>query len=44
VEIRWQGLLPDSQIDRLREAQIKRNLGVPSATVLSELGYPGPQG
>lgn len=40
IEIRWQGLLPDSQLDRLREAQIKRNLGVPSDTLLQELGYP----
>jgi hypothetical protein len=39
VEIRWQGLLPDSQMDRLREAQIKRGLGISAQTVLSELGY-----
>lgn len=38
-EVHWQGMLPDSEIDRLREAQIKRNLGVPKETILRELGY-----
>ncbi len=39
VEVRWQGLLPDSQIDRLREAQVKQSLGIPSDVILTELGY-----
>ena len=39
VEIRWQGLLPDSQIDRLREAQMKQSLGISSDVILTELGY-----
>lgn len=38
-EVHWQGMMPDSEIDRLREAQIKRNLGVPKETILRELGY-----
>src|SRR6188472_4700233 len=39
VEVRWQGLLPDSQIDRLREAQMKQSLGISSDIILAELGY-----
>src|SRR5450432_1179569 len=42
VQINWPSLLPDSELDHLREAQIKRNLGVPQDIVLRELGYEFP--
>jgi len=43
VEIRWPTLLPDSEMDRLREAQLKQSLGVGSDTLLRELGYTNDQ-
>lgn len=39
VEIHWPPMMPDSQMDQLREAQIKQSLGVPRDVILRELGY-----
>jgi hypothetical protein len=39
VEVRWPNLLPDSELEQLRQAQIKRDLGVPQDILLRELGY-----
>jgi hypothetical protein len=37
--INWPGILPDSQMEQLREAQAKMSLGIPQIVVLKELGY-----
>jgi hypothetical protein len=37
--INWPGILPDSQMEQLREAQAKLSLGIPQIVVLKELGY-----
>jgi hypothetical protein len=39
VEITFSSPLPEDVMERLREAQIKRELGVPAEQVLRELGY-----
>lgn len=44
VRLDWPDPLPDNQADRLREAQIKLQLGVPRKQVLAELGYSEEQG
>jgi hypothetical protein len=38
-EINWPGIIPDSTTDKLQEASLKVNLGVPRDIVLQELGY-----
>jgi hypothetical protein len=38
-QINWPGILPDSQMEQLREAQAKLNLGIAQSVVLRELGY-----
>jgi hypothetical protein len=38
-QINWPGMLPDSQMEQLHEAQAKINLGIPQVVVLRELGY-----
>ncbi|MFA5424430.1 MAG: phage portal protein [Phycisphaerae bacterium] len=39
VEVIFPNPLPDNMTDRLKEAQIKKELGVPAEQVLKELGY-----
>jgi len=39
VEIAFPGPLPENLTEKLQEAQIKRDLGVPQELVLKELGY-----
>ncbi len=39
IDINWPTAIPESDMDRLQEAQAKINLGVPRSVVLSELGY-----
>lgn len=39
VRIDWPSLLPENESQRLRDAQIKLELGVPREQVLQELGY-----
>jgi hypothetical protein len=39
IDINWPTALPESDMDRLREAQVKVALGVPRNVVLGELGY-----
>jgi hypothetical protein len=39
IDINWPTALPESDMDRLREAQVKVELGVPKNVVLAELGY-----
>ena len=39
LSIRWPDPIPVDERDRLREAQLKRDLGVPAEVVLAELGY-----
>jgi hypothetical protein len=39
VAIHWPNPIPLNEIERLEEAKLKRELGVPEATVLRELGY-----
>lgn len=39
VEIHWPNPLPVNEIERLEEARLKQQLGVPSDVVLRELGY-----
>lgn len=39
VEIHWPPMIPDAQIEQLREMQIKKSLGVPTDVILRELGY-----
>jgi hypothetical protein len=38
-QVNWPGILPDSQMQQLQEAQAKLNLGIPQVVVLRELGY-----
>jgi Phage portal protein, SPP1 Gp6-like len=40
VDILFPSPLPEDTMDKLKEAQIKKELGVPSEQVLRELGYP----
>jgi hypothetical protein len=39
IDVNWPTALPESDMDRLREAEVKMSLGVPRQVVLSELGY-----
>jgi hypothetical protein len=39
IDVNWPTALPESDMDRLQEAQAKVALGVPRAVVLAELGY-----
>ncbi len=39
IDINWPTALPESDMDRLQEAQAKVALGIPLHTVLTELGY-----
>lgn len=39
LTLRWPDPIPVDERDRLREAQLKRELGVPAEVVLAELGY-----
>jgi hypothetical protein len=39
IDINWPTALPESDMDRLREAQAKVSLGIPRDVVLAELGY-----
>ena len=39
IDINWPTPLPESDLDRLTEAQAKLALGIPRAVVLEELGY-----
>ena len=39
VDLHWPSPLPENQLEKLQEAQIKLNLGVDPALVRSELGY-----
>ena len=39
IEVVFPSPLPENMIERLREAQMKRELGVPAEQVLRELGY-----
>lgn len=44
VEIVFPSPLPENTMERLKEAQIKRELGVPAEQVLKELGYEAAEG
>jgi hypothetical protein len=44
VEIIFPSPLPENMMEKLREAQIKKELGVSTEQVLRELGYEVPQG
>ena len=39
IEIHWPSPLPENLMEKLQEAKLKRELGVPSEAVLRELGY-----
>jgi hypothetical protein len=39
IEILYPNPLPENMMEKLREAQIKKDLGVPQEKVLRELGY-----
>ncbi len=39
VEIIFLSPLPENMLEKLKEAQIKKELGVPAEQVLKELGY-----
>ena len=39
IDVNWPTALPESDMDRLTEAQAKLGLGVPREVVLRELGY-----
>jgi len=39
IRLDWPGLLPENEAQRLRDAQLKIELGVPRQQVLAELGY-----
>ncbi len=39
IDLNWPSALPENELERLQEAQLKLNLGIPRATVLTELGY-----
>lgn len=39
VEVVFPNPLPEDMLERLKEAQIKKDLGLPAETVLEELGY-----
>jgi hypothetical protein len=39
IDVNWPSALPESDMERLQEAQAKVQLGIPRHVVLSELGY-----
>ncbi len=39
IEIHWPSPLPENLMEKLQEAKLKRELGVPAEAVLRELGY-----
>jgi hypothetical protein len=39
IELHWPSPLPEDESRRLRDAQLKRQLGVPADRILAELGY-----
>jgi hypothetical protein len=39
VEVAFPSPLPENMMEKLKEAQIKKDLGVPTEQVLRELGY-----
>jgi hypothetical protein len=39
IEINWPSPLPENELERLTEAEVKSRLGVPKEIVLRELGY-----
>ncbi len=39
IDVNWPTALPESDMDRLQEAQVKLALGVPRPVILTELGY-----
>ncbi len=39
IELHWPSPLPENDLEKLQEAEIKRRLGVDEAVVLRELGY-----
>ena len=39
VEVIFSSPLPENMMEKLKEAQIKKDLGVPAELVLRELGY-----
>jgi len=39
IEIHWTNPLPSNEIERLEEARVKKTIGVPTDTILRELGY-----
>ena len=39
IDVNWPTALPESDMDRLHEAQVKVALGIPRGVVLGELGY-----
>ena len=39
VEIHWPSPLPENVMEKLQEAELKRQLGVPKEQILKELGY-----
>ena len=39
IEINWPSPLPENEMERLTEAEVKSRLGVPKEIVLRELGY-----
>jgi hypothetical protein len=39
VEIIFPSPLPENMLEKLKEAQVKKELGVPAEQVLKELGY-----
>ena len=41
IEIHWPSPLPENLMEKLQEAQLKKELGVPQEQILKELGYGG---
>ena len=39
IEIHWPSPLPENLMEKLQEAQLKKELGVPREQILQELGY-----
>lgn len=39
IEIHWQSPLPENLIEKLQEATLKQQLGIPQEQILKELGY-----
>ncbi len=39
VELSWPSPLPENEVEKLQEGEIKARLGVPKEVVLRELGY-----